>query len=80
MNRADTQDHPLLPNFKKSPGDKIGPNFLVTVAFVPPVVLAAHPAQKDHVVVKQTFSDLPDASSLPCRLSCCHSHRDAWTP
>lgn len=80
MNRADTQDHSLLPNFKKSLGDNIGPNFLVTVAFVPPVVLAAHPAQKDYMVVKQTFSNLPNASSLPRRLSCCHLQRDAWTP
>lgn len=37
MSGTDTQDHPSLPSFENSPGDNIGPNFLVTVAFMPPV-------------------------------------------
>lgn len=68
MSRADTQEHPLMPSFEKSPRNNIGPNFLVTVAFMPPVALLAPPAQKDLVAIKHSFYDLSDPSFLPHRL------------
>lgn len=77
MNRVDTQDHHLVPSFEKYSRDNVAPNFL-PLSFVPPVASSAPPP--DLVAIKQTFFDLPDPSSLPCRLITCHSPREAWMP
>lgn len=57
-----------MPSFEKSPRNNMGPNFLVTMAFMPPVALPAPPAQKDLVAIKHSFYDLSDPSFLLYRL------------
>lgn len=64
MSWADTQEHPSVPSFEKSPRDNIGPKFLISVAFVPHVTFPAPPVQKDLWLLSKTSltSLIPPAS------------------